>query len=257
MTCLYCRRPSGSAKGLSHVFPEAVVANGVTLPIGAVCDGCNNYLSGLDTIIASHPYISLAVQFLGLPGKRRRVRQELGGVSRGVRPGWITVETSEPKTTVAPDGTSTTSYQPLIDSRFDLSGFRRALHHIALNSIAYRHGQEKALAAEYDEARRYVRFPRKGEEWGFAQHARSLHRIHDEVGIDHIVTGDHELVRIVAFNLSFYVDLRRPDGLKDVAMLDIPGQVDYLQPGYRLPRHGKGRTRYRISIELPGQQASE
>ena len=251
MVCIYCRGSSDTTHGLAHVFPEAVVANAVTLPLGTVCDRCNNYLSSLDTILAAHPWISFAVQSLGLPGKQRRVRKELSGVSRNVRPGWVTVETAEPRTVVARDGTRTTTFEPLIDSRFDLKGFRRALYHVGLNSVAHRHGAAGALSAEYDEVRRYVRYPHKGEEWGFAQRVAPLDRIRDEVGVDHVAAGDRELVCIVAFNFSFYVDLQRPDALKNPAALGLPSDTEYLHPGYQLPRYSKGRRRFRVSIELP------
>src|SRR5688572_6854486 len=81
--CLYCRKDASDAVGEAHVLPEGFAANSRALPIGSVCDGCNNYLGRkLDQMFVKHPAISLMVQFLGLPGKSGKPRVRLGVIER-------------------------------------------------------------------------------------------------------------------------------------------------------------------------------
>lgn len=92
MRCMYCLETADSAKGLAHVIPEAIAANGLTLPRGAVCDSCNSYLGHeLDGVLSAHPVLALIIQFLRLPGKNDSVGKRLGNVASDIHPRGITI----------------------------------------------------------------------------------------------------------------------------------------------------------------------
>ena len=49
-----------------------------TLPKGFVCDSCNGYFADMDKDILLNRYIALYVGAEGIPGKRRKIRREIG-----------------------------------------------------------------------------------------------------------------------------------------------------------------------------------
>jgi hypothetical protein len=55
------------------------------------------------------------------------------------------------------------------DPDFDMLEFRRALYRIALSTVAMLQGAEYALDPKFDDVRRYIRNPKPGEVWPFAQ----------------------------------------------------------------------------------------
>lgn len=105
MRCIYCLQDSSSSRSIPHVAPEALGPHDLALPVGAICDDCNQYLGReLDSVLMTHPVIALFVQFLGIHGKRGRPRQQLGNVRRDVHPGAITIPTSAPIIHTGTDG---------------------------------------------------------------------------------------------------------------------------------------------------------
>lgn len=45
MRCLFCKEDSSNAKSIEHIVPESLGNKTFTLPLGYVCDKCNNYLA--------------------------------------------------------------------------------------------------------------------------------------------------------------------------------------------------------------------
>lgn len=45
MRCIFCKHDSSSAKSVEHIIPESLGNVAHTLPIGAVCDACNQYFA--------------------------------------------------------------------------------------------------------------------------------------------------------------------------------------------------------------------
>jgi hypothetical protein len=45
MLCLFCRSDTGGNKSIEHIIPESLGNIDHTLPVGIVCDNCNNYFS--------------------------------------------------------------------------------------------------------------------------------------------------------------------------------------------------------------------
>lgn len=172
-SCLYCGSISSNSVGCAHVLPDAVIANTATLPRGAICDSCNQYLGHeLDAALAMHPAIAVAIQFAAAPGKRGRARQELGGIAISPRDdGKIDIRMQARYSEINDDdaGPSSATLDLALPSRRDLDRIRRAIHHIGLNAFAYAHGLEAALAPRFDPVRRYVRRPHPKQRWSFLE----------------------------------------------------------------------------------------
>ena len=163
MTCLFCRADSTKAAGRAHIFPEALVKNETTLPRGAVCDSCNNYLGRkLDSQILEHPLIPLIIQLAGLPGKRGKVRRRVGHVERAAD-GTVYVPINKPDIEKHPEGGTKASFELVASQAFDDRRFSRALHHIALCLFCKQFGSPAALNEQLDPVRDYVRRPKDKE----------------------------------------------------------------------------------------------
>jgi hypothetical protein len=102
---------------------------------------------------------------LDIPGKRSRPRDRLGFMARTNDGGFI-LQARKAKTHVTPGRVEIEGPNP---PEFDDGRFRRALHHLAFNHIVKERGHEHGLRPIYDEVRRYVRRPRQGETWPYAQ----------------------------------------------------------------------------------------
>ena len=254
MRCIYCLEDSRASKGRAHVFPEAVKRNSDVLPIGAVCDACNNYLGELDRIVAAHPFVSLAIQFHGVPGKRGRARDRVGGIDRTIHPGGITMPCTEPTETVSPNGERSWRVQPLLDPSFDLDRFRRGLHHIALNLVAQMDGVDHVYDSRFDRVREYVRRAKPSERWEYAQYVISLEQI-DNIVLGGIYKSEvDEFVGLRVFNVAFFVDLLTVDRLGAFIKATQPAGTIIVGPAYdtRARSRASGGRQYRLAIETDG-----
>lgn len=166
--CIYCQAPTTGEEGRSHAIPEAIVANDLIMPPGSQCDACNNYLKRLDSALASYSGISLWIQALGLPGKNRKPRLQLGWFQR-VRDsasntfsieaeGIHHIDTGSPKPVVA----------VRVPRGWKQSEFHRALHCVAFNCLSFRLTEQQLLGSAFDQVRNYVRRPRRGEIWPYS-----------------------------------------------------------------------------------------
>jgi hypothetical protein len=255
MNCIYCLQDSITSKGVPHVFPEAFVQNELTLPIGAVCDSCNNYLGHeLDSVFITHPVLSMLAQFLRFPGKNGRLRKQLGNVELDVEPRSITIPCSKPKISTHPDGSTSAIIEPLIDPRFDFQKFRRAIHHIAFNAFALKRGTAVSLEPRFDPIRKYVRNPNKGDSWPFAQYTNLDANFSRDVTIMLDGDDDTEFVGIVlCAGMAFGVDLLNTGGLKSWVEPLFPATTKIVGPNYHVPRsqrQSRKGPRYRFTIYL-------
>jgi hypothetical protein len=250
MRCIYCLEIDRPSKGRAHIFPESLRQNVDTLAFGAVCDRCNEYLGQLDRVVASHPLTSLAIQFLGLPGKRGRKRDRIGNVDRTIHNGAITIPCEEPELVL--DGGPGRSYRvrPLTPPTFDMLRFRRGLHHIAFNLVAAMNGVESVLEPRYDRARNYIRRPGIKESWEYGQYIVSLERV-DKAMFGGIYDNEHEeFVALRLFNVAFFVDLHASGNLKDFLRDAQPPGTDLIAAEWRPSKPVLGAKQYRFSIYL-------
>lgn len=254
MHCIYCRANSSNSRGVPHVFPEAFGKNDVVLPVGAVCDPCNQYLGHeLDSVFASHPIISLLAQFLRLPGKNGKLRKRLGNVASNVQPRSITIPCAPREIVTHPDGSRSTTIKPLVDSSFDLQRFRRAIYHIGLNSFALQRGPATVLDPRFDAVRAYVRNPRKGESWPFAQFVNLSATFSRDVTIlVDDVSGGVFVGMVLCAGAAFGVDLLNSAAFVPWVADHFPPSTEILDSDYTEPRseHPRGPVQYRVTILL-------
>src|SRR2546426_7914950 len=106
--CVYCRAGTDNDTTKAHVFPEALGNSDLFLPCGTECTKCNHYFGHeLDSALATHPNIAMALQYLGVRGKKAKPRKVLGSVERKPsEPGLSTLNFSidRPKLTFTADG---------------------------------------------------------------------------------------------------------------------------------------------------------
>jgi HNH endonuclease len=168
-TCIYCRAETTGKEGVPHVIPEALGANKITLPRGAECDKCNHYFGRkLEPMLYRYPGVALALQFWGIRGKKGRLRKKLGAVER-TEAGDTRFGIHSPQVQTDKYGRRTAFMDLPPDPDFDMLEFRRALYRIALSTVAMLQGAEYALDPKFDDVRRYIRNPKPGEAWPFAQ----------------------------------------------------------------------------------------
>lgn len=237
MRCIYCLECSDTARNIPHAFPESIARNEYVLPVGAECDPCNAYLGHeLDNELVAHPIISLMLQFLELPGKKGKPRKMLGNVTLNLEERWIAVPTEEPRVVTHADGSRSATARPLIDGRFNLWRFRRALHRVAFNAIALQHGVDHVLAPRFDAARRYIRFPARSESWPYVQAANLLGPFPRETVISLFSTPNTEIVAFSIVAAAFAVDLLNSGQLFDWAKERFDPDTQFIDASYRPPR---------------------
>lgn len=242
------------------MFPEAFVQNRVVLPLGAVCDDCNNYLGvELDSVFVAHPILSALAQFLRLPGKSGKLRQQLGNVELDAKlsadevpPRTITIPCAKPTIVMHPDGSRTATLQPLIDPRFDFRRFRRAIHHIAFNAYALQCGCPAALDARFDAVRDYIRKPKPKEVWPFAQYTNLDIGFKREVTM--LITADEKQAfagMVICAGMAFGVDLLNSGNLREWMTAKFPPSTEIVGVNHHVPRAQrppKKGPKYRFTI---------
>ncbi len=162
--CIYCMEDSSGAKSLEHVIPEALGCK-ETLPKGYVCDHCNNYFSEMDKCVLQNRYIALHVGTEEIPGKKGKIRREIGDNLRFPQKGAFEIKLG-PKT-ITP-GMKQIDFQLEQSKEFDELFFARGIHKIALNSYAFRFGHRDALNNRFNNLRQYVRKADRDELWTYA-----------------------------------------------------------------------------------------
>ena len=204
--CIYCKGNTSGVEAKAHAIPEALSQNSFVLPRGAVCDQCNGYLAKLDKALVLHKQIWLAIQVFALPGKSGNPRGELGWMKRPdlAHPNRITIE-GRGKNLLFVEGNRVrieTTEAPGWDSK----KFRRALHYVGLNYLALTVSPEFVLQSRFDEVRRYIRFPRKGETWPYGEIQRSR-KLLQRIDFERVADAPGEVIAIGLFHWIFFVDL--------------------------------------------------
>jgi hypothetical protein len=111
--------------------------------------------------------VAFALQFWGIHGKKG-LRKRLSTIER-TDEGKTQASGHSLKIETDKEGRRTIYLDLPTDPDFDMLEFRRALYRIALSTVAMLEGADYALDPKFDEARRYIRNPKTGEAWSFAQ----------------------------------------------------------------------------------------
>lgn len=204
------------------MFPEALGKSDGILPPGTECGKCNHYFGhALDATFVTNPNIAMALQVLGIPGKKAKVRKLLGSVERGPsEPGLANLRFTleAPKLTFSADGAVEMQASVKVPKGFRLSAFRRALHHVAMNVVAYVEGPVVVLDPRFDAVRTYIRRPvSAAEAWPYADDSPPTRHIPPHVGGAQVRTTRGKVMALQLFQTIYVVDLWNSGELEWVA----------------------------------------
>lgn len=160
--CIYCRKDSSNATSKEHIIPEALGCK-ETLPIGYVCDSCNNYFSNMDKNVLYNRYIGMRVGTEEILGKKDKIRRQIGERLRFPKKGALEIILGP---VTIPAGTHhgmKLDFKLEQSKEFDELLFARGIHKIAFNWYAYRFGHRNALHSRFNNLRRYVRYADRDE----------------------------------------------------------------------------------------------
>ena len=224
MQCIYCKGDSSTSVRTAHIAPQALVPTDVHLPLGAECDPCNEYAGKLETAFIHHNRIWPILMLAGVPGKKGRPRKRLGHLERhGDTLHLIHFD----KIQFNKDGrihVHTTADPP----EYDNLKFRRGLHHMAFNYLAWKRGTDHVLSSELDDVRRYVRYAKRGESWPYAQVMYPDNAPNKELRLTLMRAAPGCVVRFISFLDEFYVDLLNTGQLHQWAEQTLPEGVGLL-----------------------------
>lgn len=148
MRCIFCKQDSSTSVAVEHIIPESLGNIDHVLPVGVVCDGCNQYFARkVERQILETPMFRLLRADMAIPNKRGRI------------PSWMpTLGTDRP----------------------DYRQMGRFLAKVGLEVLAFKtlsvSGWNNELVDQpaLDELRRFARY-NEGPDWPFT--VRSLHPV--------------------------------------------------------------------------------
>lgn len=86
MKCLFCKRDSAGSKSVEHIVPESLGNTTFILPLGYVCDKCNNYFAReVEKPFLELPEIRLLRFQEAIPNKKNKM-PEVDGLLNGTYP---------------------------------------------------------------------------------------------------------------------------------------------------------------------------
>lgn len=85
MRCIFCKADSTNSISVEHVIPESLGNTTQVLPLGIVCDGCNNYFAReVEKPFLTSPSLTLLRFHQELVSKKGRVPSITGVISPGI-----------------------------------------------------------------------------------------------------------------------------------------------------------------------------
>lgn len=146
--CLFCKKDSSTSKSVEHIVPESLGNVEHALPVGAVCDGCNQYFARkVERPLLESPMFRLLRADMAVPNKRGRL------------PVWL------PR-----DGTDRPDYRQM--GRFLA---KVGLEVLAFKTLSVPSSNDELMdQPALDELRRFARY-NEGLDWPFT--VRTLHPV--------------------------------------------------------------------------------
>lgn len=158
--CVYCGAEDGVFTSEEHIIPEAFGNDEAVLPIGYVCDACNNICSKLDQFLSDCELLSFGkVMNVGFTKKGKLPKAEFDGVMVHRRlPRVLSFRGKDVFGPVEqlPNGEFKLNLSLRGKNPLDHMMLGRALFKIGLGFVAFDEGREAALNPRYDSARRFV-----------------------------------------------------------------------------------------------------
>jgi hypothetical protein len=209
MKCLYCREVGQPSRTIEHFIPERLgEGHPFTLPVGVVCDRCQNWASHhvAPAIWNSDIVLRHWLFWFHVPGKHGKA-----GVMRG-KSGDVFAP-STVKITMSDDERTTNQMDR--DELF----LSRSIYKMALGALSWNTSLERALAPEYDSIGRALRTGR------FLPYRRAIGRWIDQgVGIATHVAMEGAVVGIQLYAVTYWACLR-PESASSAfdALEPVPG----------------------------------
>jgi hypothetical protein len=237
--------------GVVHPPEEPVVAYAYSDPAYRI--SCNQHLgANLDVALVNHPLIAFAVQFLGLRGGQKGgLRPELGGITGDEPRSAITIPVALDEAEVEWDdqgriASRAVSVQQLAQQGADDWKFSRALHHVAMNVVAYAKGWQFMIHPDFNPVRRYVREPLPDQQWPYALRSGSLSAIPDQLDAETIDGTPDGIIRLRIFQIECFVDIRNREGFESWVRANLPQDTLFRRPSRRRLR--RPRALYQLTI---------
>ena len=74
MRCIFCKHDSSTSVSVEHIVPESLGNIDHVLPVGVVCDGCNQYFARkVERQLLESPIFRLLRANMAIPNKRGRI----------------------------------------------------------------------------------------------------------------------------------------------------------------------------------------
>lgn len=84
MRCIFCKKDSSNSKSVEHIIPESLGNKRNMLPMGVVCDSCNNYFgSKIEKIVLEMPYYTSLRSRLLIENKKGKNTRMQGFTENG------------------------------------------------------------------------------------------------------------------------------------------------------------------------------
>lgn len=158
--CIYCLCEETEFTTEEHVYPESLGNSEIILPVGIVCDTCNNNtLSQLDKELVEFPGISLLRPFFlhFNPKTGKFLSPKFRNMSiKKTHPQEIKILDSNGFEMFSSTEEGNFRFEAVGRTIFKPHEFGRSLYKIALGIIALENGTKTALNSKYDLARDYI-----------------------------------------------------------------------------------------------------
>lgn len=188
MNCIFCKQDSSTSRSVEHIIPESLGNTNHTLPVGTVCDGCNNYIARkVEKPLLDSLYFRERRFYAELTNKKKRIPPIDGIHMQSLSPIQLMKTSNESQISVgaAPNVDETrwvnsilnkqsgslilpvtTKPDDYVVSRFIAKVGLEVLAHRAINVPG---GLEELInKPELDELRRYVRRGNPGSTWPYS-----------------------------------------------------------------------------------------
>lgn len=237
--CIFCKQPSHSSKSVEHIIPESLGNSRHILPVGVVCDKCNNYFARkIEGPLLETTHFKNLRSRQRIPNKRGKIPYTHGlllGVDREIQMDFIDsnymglaalYKKDEPaiKNHLMETGTATFFIpQSVPFDQYILSRFlaKAALEILAHRFYIFEDWEAQVVRAELDQIRNYARYGSSVEYWPFYQ--RQIYdenRIFEEEGVirqtlhefDLLYTAQGELYAVICIlGTEYTINLVGPE----------------------------------------------
>ena len=186
--CIFCLQSSENSKSIEHIVPESLGHNTSTLPVGMVCDSCNNYFGRkVEGVLLNTSYFK-ALRFRNnIETKKNRPTSQIGIIPKAkmlvncyTHPdqGFSIGPRNEPDSTALVNffqkNKTGRLYIPFGEASPDKRLFSRLLAKMAIEAIALRlypnpKWEDFIYQNQLDEMRNYARHGGRGKTWEYSE----------------------------------------------------------------------------------------